>query len=145
MSNKRPLVPRTLEAALPAVSGRRLHLQPIRPPMAPAATELMALPKSTLTQLRRYLAVGAITMPAELPARRRFPVRTRTGSNVVSLPFGVPRIVRAAALKRIAGGRRSDALLEQQGDIWAFVADDALVDLTDISRVFRVGQALIHS
>jgi hypothetical protein len=122
-----------LNAPTARTSGLQVH--------APAVANL---PVIALRQ--QYLGMREIgNMPA-LPKTGRFPVGSpdETRSDV-ALPFGVPQRVRAGLLKLLAGGRRSDQMLELRGDAWDFVSDDTLVDLKDLSRVFRVGRALIHS
>lgn len=99
-----------------------------------------------IAQLQQYLGIRDVGDMSTLPTSHRFPVASPDETTAdVALPFGVPRHVRAGMLKLLAGGRRSDTMLELKGDAWDFVTDDSVVDLKDRSRVFRVGRALILS
>jgi hypothetical protein len=46
-------------------------------------------------------------------------------------------------LKLLVGGQRADQMLELRRDAWDFVHDEAVIDLKDRSRVFRIGRELI--
>jgi hypothetical protein len=81
-----------------------------------------------------------------LPDQKRFPVGSLDFSRTESrLPFGVPRYVNAATLKRIAGGRPSDTLLRLVGKAWEFVSDQVMVDLDDVKQQFKLGAVQIIS
>ena len=78
--------------------------------------------------------------------RRRFPLASIDLSRRdVGLPYGVPRRVNAATLKRIAGGQRFDRLLRKTTSGWEFVSDDTMIDLQDNSIEFKLGRLTIFS
>lgn len=97
-----------------------------------------------IAQMKQYLGAREVADFPGLPPVERFPISGVEAADV-PLPYGVPRHVRAGLLKLLAGGREIDALLERRGDTWEFVDEDALIDLRDRSRVFRVGRSLIFS
>lgn len=81
-----------------------------------------------------------------LPPPRRFPVASEaTNRPDVGLPYGISRFVRASTLKRIAGGNAADQLLRRTPAGWAFVANDDVIDLTDVAQVFKLGKLAIFS
>jgi hypothetical protein len=102
------------------------------------------VPAAVPAHLRvRTRAVGRLP---NLPARRRSPVATVDLSRrEAALPFGTPRFVTVAILKRLAGGKGFDRLLRKVGDRWEFVADDVMVDLTDGTQQFKLGRLTIFS
>lgn len=84
--------------------------------------------------------------PPSLPNPRRFPVASLDMSKRdVGLPYGVPRVINAATLKRIAGARVGEQLLKNTPGGWVFVSDEALIDLTDSTQEYRVGRLAIFS
>ena len=108
--------------------------------------QLGSLARPAIAKLRSLLTATTLPVVSRLPRTSRFPVASADGEhNEVRLPFGVPRFARAVVLKKLAGGRLTDNMLEQKGDEWEFVADDAVIDLLDRSRIFKIGRALILS
>ena len=96
------------------------------------------------------LATRAIrgTVPrqlAVLPQQQRFLMTLDFSRAEVRLPFGVPRFVNGATLRAMAGGRPLDQLLKKVGDVWEFVEDDTMIDLTNGSEQFRLGRLTIFS
>jgi hypothetical protein len=76
----------------------------------------------------------------------RYPVRALDFSKRdVGLPYGVPRVINAATLKRLAGGQSADRLLKNTRAGWVFVPDADLIDLTDSSQEYRLGRLTIFS
>src|SRR5207249_4817505 len=49
----------------------------------------------------------------------------------IELPFGTPRRVNVATLKRLLGGSPTDALLRKTGSTWSICDDGMQVDLLD--------------
>jgi hypothetical protein len=93
-------------------------------------------------------SVASPSMPrqlAMLPKPQRFPITVDFSREEVRLPFGVPRFVNTATLKRMAGGSRFDQLLKKVGTTWEFVADEVMVDLTNQREQYRVGRITILS
>jgi hypothetical protein len=101
---------------------------------------LSVLPTEVRLPFRRTKSVPDLAKP------QRFPVASIDLSRAdVGLPYGVPRKVNAATLKKIAGGRRSDRLLKKTPLGWEFVADDVMIDLSDSSVEFKLGRLTIFS
>ena len=61
------------------------------------------------------------------------------------LPFGMPRFVNVATLKRMLRAKRSDVLLRREGERWEIAVDRSKVDLLDDSVEFRLGSIQIFS
>jgi hypothetical protein len=63
----------------------------------------------------------------------------------IELPFGTPRKVNVATLKRLLGGSPTDALLKKTGSTWT-ICDNAMpVDLLNRRVQFRLGQVAVLS
>lgn len=126
----------------------------------PIHTRLVAksdLPSVTL-ETRRGRALPAAAL--ERPVTQRFSVTKTTGTlspiagteNLetagiadLDLPFGMPRFVNAATLKRMLKAKRSDLLLKKSGARWEICEDSTRIDLTDDSIEFRLGAVQIFS
>ena len=92
------------------------------------------------------LRTRQVTAIPALSKRLGFPVASIDLSRAdVRLPYGIPRRINGATLKRIAGGHRSDTLLKKTSAGWQFVADDTMIDITDRSVEFKVGRLTIFS
>jgi len=63
----------------------------------------------------------------------------------LDLPFGMPRFVNAATLKRMFKAQRSELLLKKVGERWEICVDSTRIDLTDDSVEFRLGAVQIFS
>jgi hypothetical protein len=63
----------------------------------------------------------------------------------LDLPFGMPRFVNAATLKRMLKAKNSDLLLKRSGERWTICDDSTRVDLADDSVEFRLGAVQIFS
>jgi hypothetical protein len=67
------------------------------------------------------------------------------GIEDLKLPFGMPRFVNIATLKRMLNAQRSDILLKKLGARWEVCEDSTRVDLLDQSVEFRLGAIQILS
>lgn len=63
----------------------------------------------------------------------------------LDLPFGMPRFVNAATLKRMFKAHRSDLLLKKMGERWEVCENSNRIDLADDSIEFRLGAVQIFS
>lgn len=77
---------------------------------------------------------------------RRFPVASLDLSRKdIGVPYGAPKLVNAATVKVLAGGRSFDRLLKRTASGWEFMPDHAVVDLSDASQEYRLGRLTIFS
>ena len=67
------------------------------------------------------------------------------GLTSVKLPYGMPRFVNAATLKRMLKAKPSDMLLRRVADRWEIAEDGLGIDLLDESVEFRIGAVQIFS
>lgn len=70
---------------------------------------------------------------------------TDQGVADLDLPFGMPRFVNAATLKKMFKAKRTDLLLRKKGSQWEICEDLTKIDLTDDSIEFRLGTVQIFS
>ena len=97
-------------------------------------------------RLRGYFGIQHIDGVSHLPVARTFSIMARDNTEVTrELPYGIPRHVRALMLKVVYKARRGESLLELKGDAWEFVDDQAWIDTTDLTRVYRIGGLQILS
>ena len=68
-----------------------------------------------------------------------------TGTAEMKLPFGMPRFVNAATLKKMLKAKRSELLLRRTGERWEICEDSTKIDLMDDSVEFRLGAVQIFS
>jgi hypothetical protein len=61
------------------------------------------------------------------------------------LPFGMPRFINAATMKRMLKAKRSELLFRRVGERWEICEDSTQIDLTDDSVEFRLGVVQIFS
>ena len=67
------------------------------------------------------------------------------GRSDLRLPYGMPRFVTVATLKKMLKAKRSDLLLKRDGERWEICDDSTRVDLLDDSVEFRMGAVQIFS
>jgi len=67
------------------------------------------------------------------------------GVTHLDLPFGMPRHVNVATLKKMLKAKRSELMLKRVGDRWEVCENSMIVDLTDDSVEFRLGLIQIFS
>src|SRR5262249_54068236 len=67
------------------------------------------------------------------------------GATEISVPFGTPRFVNVATLKRMLKAKSSDVLLKRVGEQWEICENSHRVDLRDGSIEFRLGAIQIYS
>ena len=68
-----------------------------------------------------------------------------TGTAEMKLPFGMPRFVNAATLKKMLKAERSELLLRRTGERWEICEDSTRIDLMDDTVEFRLGAVQIFS
>lgn len=61
------------------------------------------------------------------------------------IPAGLPRLINAATLKRILGGKPSDIIFRKAGTHWEICDESYQIDLQDRTKVFRLGKIEISS
>jgi len=142
-------------------------------PAAPGKTRILTSPPPPrdLRLQKAHKATGPVSLqiwrPGALPAAKLAPLKsgqfavTWTGGTLspiagtsaleplgtaeLDLPFGTPRFVNAATLKRMLKARRSDVLLKRTGDSWEVCENSLRIDLTDDAAEFRLGTVQIYS
>ena len=67
------------------------------------------------------------------------------GTTHMELPFGMPRFVNVATLKKMLKAKFSETLLKRVGDSWEICENSMKVDLADDSQEFRLGMIQIFS
>ena len=110
-------------------------LQPLNEPTSRRA-RLQKLPRR---QFSVPVASGYLSRAAGIAALQTL------GQKELELPFGMPRIVNAATLKRMLKAKRGDVLLRRVGLAWEVCENATKVDLTDDSVEFRLGHVQIFS
>jgi hypothetical protein len=63
----------------------------------------------------------------------------------MDLPFGMPRFVNVATLKKMLKASRAELMLKRVRDHWEICENSLMVDLTDDSVEFRIGLIQIFS
>ncbi len=92
-------------------------------------TEALSVPRGTGTASRDF---GTLDLSV-------------TGTAEMKLPFGMPRFVNAATLKKMLKAKRSELLLRRTGERWEICEDSTKIDLTDDSVELRLGAVQIFS
>jgi hypothetical protein len=108
----------------------------IRPSVAPKPANLKTLSASTFAMPRAEGTMSNLLGNAAL---------TDLGVEDLRLPFGTPRFVNAATLKRMCRAKRSALLLKRVGERWEVCENSATIDLLDASVEFRLGEIQIFS
>lgn len=142
-------------------------------PTAPGKTRILTSPPPPrgLRLRNAHKVAGPVSLqiwrPGALPAAKLAPLKSsrfavaRTGGTLspiagtsaleplgvaeLDLPFGTPRFVNAATLKRMLKTKRSDVLLKRTGDSWEVCENSLRIDLTDDAVEFRLGTVQIYS
>ena len=69
----------------------------------------------------------------------------KDGRSEIHLPFGMPRFVNARTLKAMLGAKPWDRLFRKTGTGWNICPDSLQIDITDSSKVFRLGKIQVLS
>ena len=137
---------RRLTPALSASVSNALESHHSGPIARRLPANLQSLPHLATTNVMPARLRNKPPAPIAPLAPKRFPVAPIDLSRPdVALPFGLPRRVRAATLKSLAGGHATDQLLRKTLSGWEFVEDSSVIDLSDNSVEFRVGRLTIFS
>ena len=120
----------------------------VRPGRALAKTELLQLSRpgsqAKLAELRT--ASFAVTKTSGTISRAAGSAELEAaGVEDLQLPFGMPRFVNVATLKRMLRAKRSEVLLKRSGGGWVVCDNSARIDLLDDSVEFRLGAVQIFS
>ena len=93
------------------------------------AAERLSVPRGTGTASR---ALGTVDLDI-------------AGVADAKMPFGMPRFINAATMKKMLKAKRAELLFKRVGERWEICEDSTRIDLTDDSVEFRLGVVQIFS
>lgn len=99
------------------------------------------IPPAALPQLQAY---SFKEVSGSLTNGGRTPTFQDQGQLEILLPKGI-RFVNAVTLKAMLGQAKTAVVLKRVGAAWKFLADTEIIDLTDDSQEYRVGEVQIYS
>ena len=118
------------------------------PGRALSKTELLQLsrPGSKAKLAEMKTATFAVTKTSGTISRAAGSAELQAvGIEDLQLPFGMPRFVNVATLKRMLRAKRSEVLLKRSGERWVVCDNSTRIDLLDDSVEFRLGAVQIFS